>query len=743
MNIRFHLIIPAFTLALIISSTPVNAQYACQFYPVTTPLTDLGASEYMRPTSVNPLNLESTGVIGGLYPNGQNVRPQAHEDAGLSISSTIVPLDSAGNPSTSGLIGMGSIGMSNTNSEFDRFMGTYVNPTRRKPTNDKLKVVNTASGGSVIERWVDPTNTAYNAVWNNAYMQISNLGLTPEQMQVFWIKVTNFQYKDFPEGTDLLTEDYVKLMHELNTRFPNLKTVYFSSRTRSFSYFGGLSPEPTAFENGIAVRNLIERQLSGDPELNYNPNNGDVRSPWISWGPYLWIDGENPRSDGMVWLASDVTTDCTHPSSSGMDKVALMLWNFFSTDTTTRTWFLDAGTPPPTPINQAPSVSAGVNQTITLGETLYLNGIVSDDGLPTGSQVTSSWSIVSAPGNVIFDDSSSPVTTATLDAVGTYELQLYASDGLLNRSDNMTVVVEGLPVNYAPVSVDSTHNTRADTQVTFNLQYSDANPEDTHTISLVSTPSVGTYNINGNSITYTPDGVYLGDVQFVWNVTDGELTSANATSTISITEIPSYGESLISYFDFTESGQIVDLGVVCSNCVNNGATWTSDGHNGGAYTFDGVNDLMNLSSYNKFNGLSEFTYSVWVKPTFNHTATTTHYILNNNSQIRVFYLGNIRDWRTVVRLGGSDYTVDTQNVNWEANTWQLLTITYDGSTLKSYWNGVLLGSKAASGSVGNVGSYSYLGGMVGANVYFNGVMDEIKLFDTAFDAATILDMVNE
>nr|NIW44804.1 hypothetical protein [Gammaproteobacteria bacterium] len=94
-----------------------------------------------------------------------------------------------------------------------------------------------------------------------------------------------------------------------------------------------------AFETGFAVKWLIEQQINGDPELNFNPDNGDVLAPYLTWGPYLWIDGQNPREDGRVWLQEDLRGDCTHPSESGANKVADMMLEFFLTDPTTHSWF--------------------------------------------------------------------------------------------------------------------------------------------------------------------------------------------------------------------------------------------------------------------------------------------------------------------------------------------------------------------------------------------------------------------
>jgi hypothetical protein len=130
------------------------------------------------------------------------------------------------------------------------------------------------------------------------------------------------------------------VVHNLLQRYPNIKLVYLSSRTRSYVYWNGLNPEPGAFETGFAVKWLVEAQLNGDPDLNYDPADGQVTSPYLSWGPYLWADGANPRSDGLTWTQADLADDCTHPSASGITKVAAQMLAFFKTDATAQPWFL-------------------------------------------------------------------------------------------------------------------------------------------------------------------------------------------------------------------------------------------------------------------------------------------------------------------------------------------------------------------------------------------------------------------
>jgi PKD repeat protein len=91
--------------------------------------------------------------------------------------------------------------------------------------------------------------------------------------------------------------------------------------------------------------------------------------------------------------------------------------------------------------NRAPIVNAGVDQTISMPAAAVLAGTATDDGLPTGSSLTKTWSKVSGPGAVVFVNANSLNATATFMAPGTYTLRLTVSDGSLSSSDDVVVAV--------------------------------------------------------------------------------------------------------------------------------------------------------------------------------------------------------------------------------------------------------------------------------------------------------------
>ena len=96
--------------------------------------------------------------------------------------------------------------------------------------------------------------------------------------------------------------------------------------------------------------------------------------------------------------------------------------------------------------NQAPTVSAGTDQTVTLPNAAVLTGTATDDGLPNPpAAMTYTWSVSSGPGTVTFSAPGALSTTASFSTSGSYVLRLAASDGALTSSDLVGVTVNPAP----------------------------------------------------------------------------------------------------------------------------------------------------------------------------------------------------------------------------------------------------------------------------------------------------------
>ncbi|QNU68190.1 M6 family metalloprotease domain-containing protein [Ruminiclostridium herbifermentans] len=105
---------------------------------------------------------------------------------------------------------------------------------------------------------------------------------------------------------------------------------------------------------------------------------------------------------------------------------------------TTLTFTLDSGT---AAVNTAPVVDAGANCAFTLPSSIKLSGKASDDGLPGGSSLTTTWSLESGPGTATFENAKALKTNVTVSVEGTYVFKLTASDGVLSSSDTVTIKV--------------------------------------------------------------------------------------------------------------------------------------------------------------------------------------------------------------------------------------------------------------------------------------------------------------
>jgi len=371
---------------------------------------------------------------GGLYPIGANSRPASHDAAGINIAvNQVRPLNASGLLDTNnGKIALLSIGMSNTTQEWATGSrdnldagGAFKPRADIDPSkNPQLVIVDGAQGGEDATTW-----TNYFALtWSNALARLNSSGVSSNQVQVLWIKqalAQPQQYGNFPAHAEFLQSCLERILRNARRRFPNLQMAYISSRTRAYTTVN-LNPEPYAYESGWSTKWLIEKQLTNG--LPFQGSSAIV--PWLAWGPYLWEDGLAARSDGFIWECQDVRSDdFTHPSHTGVRKVADQLLAFFKTDPTATPWFLRKRI-----TNQPPSLAPSASPASGAAPlTVNFNANATDaDG--TIREVT--WTFDDGT----FATNASP--TKTFTAPGIYRAHVTAMDNAGNpATSNVTVVV--------------------------------------------------------------------------------------------------------------------------------------------------------------------------------------------------------------------------------------------------------------------------------------------------------------
>lgn len=293
------------------------------------PLTDMTADEKYK------------GEGGGLYGGGKNEPPTKHFEEALRQAKMIQPLDPSGQPAKDGKVVFVSIGMSNTTQVFSRFK-TLADKDADKSPN--VVVVDGAQGGAEAQAWADPAvmmKFGRPDPWKVLEQRLNQAGVTPQQVQVIWVKQARRRPEmlgEFPKHAQEMKGHLIVFLHKFKERYPNVRIAYLSSRTYAGYATTPLNPEPYAYESAFVVRWLIQEQIKGEPALSLK------KSPLLLWGPYLWADGEKGRKAGdLVWKKEDFESDGTHPSSSGQQKVAELLLRFMKNDATARLWFTKKG----------------------------------------------------------------------------------------------------------------------------------------------------------------------------------------------------------------------------------------------------------------------------------------------------------------------------------------------------------------------------------------------------------------
>lgn len=157
--------------------------------------------------------------------------------------------------------------------------------------------------------------------------------------------------------------------------------------------------------------------------------------------------------------------------------------------------------------------------------------------------------------------------------------------------------------------------------------------------------------------------------------------------------------------------------------LTGGPIWKEKGKVGGAAWFDGSDDHILLNNH---TALQNFSLSMWFNiestPGGSSAVVAGGYTGYGGSLIKIDSTTNIR-FRTE-----GDYTSDFTVPTILQNTWYHLVVTRENSNTRVYLNGI----ESTSGVKTNIGDFVFkkISGYQ-AGQYFNGTIDEVKLFDYA------------
>lgn len=171
-----------------------------------------------------------------------------------------------------------------------------------------------------------------------------------------------------------------------------------------------------------------------------------------------------------------------------------------------------------------------------------------------------------------------------------------------------TIIVQPLPVNNPPLANNQTNTTPQNTPITICNFYSDPDG-DALTVTFADVEN-GSVSTNGNCITFSPNGAFVGTETFTVTVSDGEL-SASATITINVTDTFIANDDVAS----TEDGVAVAIPVMNNDTHPQGAATVTivTPPAQGTASVDANGNIVYIPPY-QYSGTVTLTYEICQPP---------------------------------------------------------------------------------------------------------------------------------
>jgi glucose/arabinose dehydrogenase len=478
--------------------------------------------------------------------------------------------------------------------------------------------------------------------------------------------------------------------------------------------WGSGSPAPGISADGFSVRWSGQFSFPGG-STTFNVTADD--------GIRLFLDG-TPLID--EWRDQSATFNVTTTVPSGMHTVTIEYYDDTGPAVARATWQAAGTDTAPVPVIDTPSSSL----TYAVGDAISFSGRATDaeDGTLPPSALT--WTLIihhcTTPTTCHIHDiqSWSGVSSGSLNAPdhsypSYLELQLTATDSA-KVSTTTSVSLQPKTVDLTFTSVPSGLSLAVDgiastTPFTRTVIQKSANS--------LSATSPQTLNGNGYAFSRWSDGGAA-----THNI-DAPTSSATYTATYTAT-VP----GLVAAYAFAEgSGSTVaDLSGNGNNGTLLNTTWAAAGKYGTALSFNGTSARVTIPDSASLHLSSAMTLEAWLNPA-TVTAAWRDVIYKGDDN---YYLEGTSD-SSGRPAGGGTFGHPYGPAALPANTWTHLAVTYDRTTIRLYVNGTQVSSLAATGAIASSSNPLSIGGDSIYGQYFSGLIDEVRVYNTALTAAQI------
>jgi YD repeat-containing protein len=205
-------------------------------------------------------------------------------------------------------------------------------------------------------------------------------------------------------------------------------------------------------------------------------------------------------------------------------------------------------------------------------------------------------------------------------------------------------------------------------------------------------------------------------------------------------EIPCGNINLVSYYNFDRNAND-STGL---NNLSSNVNYFLIGKKNQSAIFDGTSAKKAYSQQTNSFKLNNFTISTWVLFLGQNLPSTYYRIAgtkSGNYGYTISYSNKI-----ISLIAGNGLSLQRIDFNYDLNAsgrWQLITVSYNGSTTKLYLNGTLAKSSNININYGTIVPRLSIGGEGTTGAYpWNGLIDELKIWNRTLSDAEILQEYN-
>jgi Concanavalin A-like lectin/glucanases superfamily len=254
----------------------------------------------------------------------------------------------------------------------------------------------------------------------------------------------------------------------------------------------------------------------------------------------------------------------------------------------------------------------------------------------------------------------------------------------------------------------------------------------------IATPTATTYGDGG----LAPSSTYRYRVRAV--DPSGNLSGYSAVAAATTGAAPTTPPGLVGAWAFAEGAgtTTADASGKGNSGTLMGASWTTQGRYGNALSFNGTNSLVRVADSASLDLTTAMTLSAWIRPTASQSGWRTIF----QRQVDAYFLNASNSDGPLRPSGGGTFGGNTQYLSGPTanpvNAWTDVAFTYDGATQRLYINGTQVASRATTGAIQTTDNPLWIGGNSPYGEYFQGLIDEARVYNRALTQAEIQSDMN-